>query len=250
MGARSDCCVRTERGNAIAAAVAVAFWRKARRSIMGDLWRGLVIILRRNLGDSLAPGRAGRDLNKNGVLDPYEDWRLPPEQRARDLAGRMTLEEKAGTMMHGTVRSAGPNGGVGMGAQYDTVANRRLIDSVKVTSLITRLSGDPAAIATQNNALQRIAENTRLGIPLTISTDPRNHFQYIVGASVQANRFSQWPEPLGFAAIGDSALVRRFGDIARQEYRAVGIGMALSPQADLATEPRSGRIPGTFGEDA
>ena len=95
-----------------------------------------------------------KDLNKNGVLDPYEDWRLPPEQRARDLAGRMTLEEKAGTMMHGTVRSAGPNGGVGMGAPYDTVANRRLIDSVKVTSLITRLSGDPAAIATQNNALQ------------------------------------------------------------------------------------------------
>jgi len=191
-----------------------------------------------------------RDLNKNGVLDPYEDWRLPAEQRARDLTGRMTLEEKAGTMMHGTVRSAGPNGGVGMGAQYDTAKNRALIDSVKITNAITRLSGDPASIATQNNALQRIAENTRLGIPLTISTDPRNHFQYVVGASVQANRFSQWPEPLGFAAIGDSALVRRFGDIARQEYRAVGIHMALSPQADLATEPRWGRIPGTFGEDA
>jgi len=191
-----------------------------------------------------------KDLNKNGVLDPYEDWRLSPEQRARDLLGRMTLEEKAGTMMHGTVRSTGPTGGVGMGAQYDTAATRRLIDSVKVTNLITRLSGDPAAIATQNNALQHIAENTRLGIPLTISTDPRNHFQYVVGTSVQTNRFSQWPEALGFAAIGDTALTRRFGDIARQEYRAVGIQMALSPQADLATEPRWGRISGTFGEDA
>jgi beta-glucosidase len=67
---------------------------------------------------------------------------------------------------------------------------------------------------------------------------------------VQTNRFSQWPEALGFAAIGDTALTRRFGDIARQEYRAVGIQMALSPQADLATEPRWGRIAGTFGEDA
>ena len=137
-----------------------------------------------------------------------------------------------------------------MGVGYDTAANRRLIDSAHVTNLITRLSADPATIATQNNLLQRIAESTRLGIPLTISTDPRNHFQSVVGATVQTNKFSQWPEALGFAAIGDTALTRAFGDIARQEYRAVGIQMALSPQADLATEPRWGRIAGTFGEDA
>lgn len=191
-----------------------------------------------------------KDLNRNGVLDPYEDWRLSPEQRARDLLARMTLEEKAGAMMHGTARSTGPTGTVGMGPQYDTVANRALIDSAHVHSMITRLSGDPATLAAQNNALQAIAERTRLGVPVTISTDPRNHFQYVVGASNQTNRFSQWPEPLGFAAIGDTALMRRFGDIVRQEYRAVGIHMALSPQADLATEPRWGRISGTFGEDA
>ena len=191
-----------------------------------------------------------RDLNKNGVVDPYEDRRLTPDRRARDLVARMTLEEKAGVMMHGTARTAGPMGGVGFGSQYDSAANRTLIDSVKVNSMITRLAGDPATLATQNNALQRIAENTRLGIPLTISTDPRHHFQFVAGATTQNNRFSQWPEALGFAAIGDTALVRRFGDIARQEYRAVGIHMALSPQADLATEPRWGRIIGTFGEDA
>ena len=191
-----------------------------------------------------------KDLNRSGVLDPYEDWRLSPEQRARDLVGRMTLEEKAGAMMHGTARSGGPMGAVGFGGQYDTAANRALIDSVKVNSMITRLAGDPATLAAQNNALQRIAEGTRLGIPVTISTDPRHHFQFVTGASVQNTGFSQWPEALGFAAIGDSALVRRFGDIARQEYRAVGVHMALSPQADLATEPRWGRIIGTFGEDA
>lgn len=195
-------------------------------------------------------GQGFKDLNRNGTLDRYEDWRLTPEQRARDLVARMTLEEKAGVMMHGTARTTGPTGGVGFGGQYDTAANRALIDSVKVNSMITRLAGDPAMLAAQNNALQRIAENTRLGIPLTISTDPRNHFQFVVGATTQANRFSQWPEALGFAAIGDTALVHRFGDIARQEYRAVGIHMALSPQADLATEPRWGRIAGTFGEDA
>ncbi|HMC54347.1 MAG TPA: glycoside hydrolase family 3 N-terminal domain-containing protein [Gemmatimonadaceae bacterium] len=191
-----------------------------------------------------------RDLNRNGVVDPYEDWRLAAGDRARDLVARMTLEEKAGTMMHGTARSTGGLGGIGAGAAYDTAANRVLIDSSKVTSMITRLRGEPAMLASQHNALQAIAERTRLGIPLTISTDPRNHFQYVIGASVTPGKFSQWPETLGFAAIDDTSLTRRFGDVARQEYRAVGIHMALSPQADLATEPRWSRINGTFGEDA
>jgi len=191
-----------------------------------------------------------KDLNRNGVLDPYEDWRLSPEQRARDLVARMTLGEKAGAMMHGTARAVGgPMAGAGMGGRYDTAAIRVLIDSVKVTNLITRLNADPEALATQNNVLQAIAERTRLGIPITISTDPRNHFQYLPGASSQTT-FSQGPEALGFGAIDDTALTRRFGDIARQEYRAVGIHMALSPQADLATEPRWPRVAGTFGEDA
>jgi len=191
-----------------------------------------------------------RDLNRNGKLDPYEDWRLTPAARARDLVSQMTLEEKAGAMMHGTARSGGQMGGAGVGAAYDTAANRRLIEGAKVNSMITRLGGDPASLAAQDNALQQLAEGTRLGIPLTISTDPRHHFQYVIGATVTAGKFSQWPEALGLAAIGDAALVRRFGDIARREYRAVGIQMALSPQADLSTEPRWARTTGTFGEDA
>jgi beta-glucosidase len=191
-----------------------------------------------------------KDLNRNGALEPYEDWRLTLAARARDLVGRMTLEEKAGTMMHGTARSDGPMGVAGMGARYDTAANRALVADAKVTSMITRLAGDPAIVAAENNSLQEIAEGTRLGIPLTISTDPRHHFQYVPGASSETRGFSQWPEPLGFAALADTGVMRRFGDIARQEYRAVGIHMALSPQADLATEPRWGRINGTFGENA
>jgi beta-glucosidase len=207
------------------------------------------------LGTRSAPvierdGRRFRDLDRNGAVDPYEDWRQTPEARARDLVARMTLEEKAGTMMHGTARTGGPMAAAGVGAGYDSAANRALISGAKVTSMITRLGGDPAVLAAQDNALQEIAESSRLGIPLTISTDPRHHFQYVLGASATAGRFSQWPEALGFAAIGDAGLMRKFGDIARQEYRAVGIQMALSPQADLSTEPRWSRINGTFGEDA
>jgi len=194
-------------------------------------------------------GKKFKDLNRNGRLEPYEDWRRSPQDRARDLVSRMTLEEKAGMMMHGTARSGGPLGMVGSGTGYDTAATGRLIRDAAVSSFITRLRADPATLAAQNNGLQEIAERTRLGIPLTISTDPRNHFQYTLGASVQSSGFSQWPETLGFAALRDATLVRKFADIARQEYRAVGIEETLSPQADIATEPRWGRISGTFGED-
>ena len=192
-------------------------------------------------------GRQFRDLNRNGTLEPYEDWRLTSVVRARDLVGRMTLEEKAGAAVHGSLSGSGPNP-MG-GSSYDTVAAAKAILTRNVNSLITRLSTTPAAFAEQNNALQGIAERGRLGIPLTISTDPRNHFQVFAGASVASSGFSQWPETLGLGALDDPALVKRFATIIRQEYRAVGIQMALSPQADIGTEPRWSRITGTFGED-
>lgn len=189
-----------------------------------------------------------RDLDRDGKLSPFEDWRLSSDQRAADLVKRMTLEEKAGEMMHGTLPALG--GMVpGRGKGYDFDKLKPLILDRNVTTFITRLSGDPAWLAEQNNAVQAIAEQGRLGVPVTISTDPRHHFQFVAGASVAAGGFSQWPEATGLAAIGDDKLVRRFGDIARQEYRAVGIHQALSPMADLATEPRWSRINGTFGED-
>jgi beta-glucosidase len=98
--------------------------------------------------------------------------------------------------------------------------------------------------------MQKYAEDsTRLGIPITIASDPRNHFSSTV-FSVSAKTFSQWCEPLGLAAIGDEKLTHEFADNSRQEYVAVGIRESLHPQIDLGTEPRWPRISGTFGEDA
>ncbi|CAI2439771.1 glycoside hydrolase family 3 protein [Serratia plymuthica] len=189
-----------------------------------------------------------KDLNHSGKLEPYEDWRLLPEERAADLVKRMTLQEKAGVMMHGSAPTA--NSPIGAGTHYDIDAAKKMIADAKVNTLITRLSADdPAVIAEENNKLQQIAEGTRLGIPVTISSDPRNSFEYLIGASLSSGKFTKWPETLGLAAIGDEQLTRRYADIVRQEYLAVGIREALSPQADLATEPRWARISGTFGED-
>jgi beta-glucosidase len=109
---------------------------------------------------------------------------------------------------------------------------------------------EPRAMAEWYNRVQQLAEQTRLGIPVTISSDPRHAFNDNPATSFLAGPFSQWPEQPGLAAAGDEALVQEFGDIARQEYLAVGIRVALHPMADLATEPRWARANGTFGEDA
>jgi len=186
-----------------------------------------------------------KDMNKNGQLEPYEDWRLSAQERAKDLQARLTLAEKAGLMMHGTAPQA-----AGSSTSYDLAALSTFIQTRSINTFITRASGDADLMAQAYNQIQALAEKSRLGIPVSISSDPRNSFQYVQGASVASGGFSKWPETLGLAAIGDAALTRRHGDIARQEYLAVGITQALSPQADLATEPRWARINGTFGEDA
>jgi len=139
---------------------------------------------------------------------------------------------------------------LGVGREYDLEKVRQFIAEDHVNTFITRLNGSAEFFAKQNNEVQAIAEASRWGIPVTISSDPRHHFEQVLGATMQDRAFSMWPEPLGFAALNDPELTRRFGDVVRQEYEAVGIRESLAPQADLATEPRWARINGTFGEDA
>jgi len=207
------------------------------------------------LGHRSAPliavdGLTFKDLNRNGKLDPYEDWRLSPQARTADLVQKMSVEELAGLMVHGTLPGFGPMGSIGVGTEYDLEKIRQFVEESHVNSFITRLRGGAANFARQNNAVQEVAESSRWGIPVTISSDPRNHFDQVLGAGTEDRSFSMWPEPLGFAALNDPALTRRFADVVRQEYEAVGIRESLAPQADLATEPRWARINGTFGEDA
>lgn len=193
-------------------------------------------------------GLSFRDLNRDGQINPFEDWRQTPEARAKDLVARMTLTEKAGTMMHGSIPGIGNVVGFSNDG-YDIPLFAPDISERHVTSFITRLAVGPRRMAEENNKLQEMAEGTRLGIPLTISTDPRHHFQFILGASNMATGYSLWPETLGFGALRDTKLMKRFADVARSEYRATGIHQALSPQADLFTEPRWARGTGTFGSN-
>ncbi|MXG90792.1 glycoside hydrolase family 3 N-terminal domain-containing protein [Nocardioides flavescens] len=182
-----------------------------------------------------------RDLDRDGDLTPYEDWRLSAGERASDLLARLTKEQKAGLLAHGTLATTGQ--------AYNTATNTDYIQTRNISTFITRLAIEPSAMAEQSNAVQQIAENTEWGIPVTISTDPRNGFAVTLGQTVARVGNTAFPEAIGMGATDDPALTRAYGDVIRQEYRAVGIHEGLSPQADIATEPRWSRINGTFGSD-
>lgn len=221
-------------------------------------------------------GQIFKDLNRNGHLDPYEDWRLPTRARIDDLIARMTVPEKAGLMMfasHGGFM--GPNGevleaiapppkgslkspvnvsGVPGFDPSDKPSPRDLILNRNVRWIGTSAGGNPAAFAQWANAIQEMAEASRLGIPAVLGSDPMHTTNRLPGGALPpADRkklTSSWPDQIGLAAIGDASLVQHFGEIAAAEFRALGFRVVLNPIADVSTEPRWNRIPGTFGEDA
>ncbi|MFD7133566.1 glycoside hydrolase family 3 protein [Streptomyces sp. NPDC059894] len=182
---------------------------------------------------------------------PYQNAELPVEQRVEDLLARMTVAEKAGQLFH-TMLAMKPDGSTVEKGDPGMVAldTTHMVHGQYLTHFNLLGSHDPAAIARWQNTLQAMAADTRLGIPVTLSTDPRHAFTDNVGASFDAGAFSAWPEPLGLAALRDPRLVHEFADTVRREYLAVGFRVALHPQIDLATEPRWSRQNGTFGSDA
>jgi beta-glucosidase len=188
----------------------------------------------------------------------YQDAELDIPERVADLIGRMSVEEKAGLLFHPIITMNADGSLVGDAVAAPSEATTRELVGDRSISHFNLLSahgpdGGPGAgvIAEWHNALQRLAvEETRWGIPVTLSTDPRHAFTHNPGTSMAAGPFSEWPEPLGLAALRDPRTVRGFGEIVRREYLAVGFRVALHPQLDLATEPRWARIGQTFGEDA
>ena len=196
-------------------------------------------------------GMSFRDLNKNNKLDRYEDYRLDTAQRVEDLISQMTLEEKVGTLFHPPV-TINPDWMFRLYSLF--VDGGKLTESEIINQHINHfnLYGNPKPerLAKRLNSLQKIASRSRLGIPVTISSDPIHEVPNGGGvASFSLDGFSKWPSQLGLAASQDPSLVKQFAEIAREEYLAVGIRTALHPMADLATEPRWARNFGTFGSD-
>ncbi|NQU81193.1 MAG: glycoside hydrolase family 3 C-terminal domain-containing protein [Bacteroidetes bacterium] len=209
-------------------------------------------------------GFAFKDLNKNGELDKYEDWRLTVDERAKDLASNMSVEQISGLMLYSAHQAIPASGGWFGGGTYggkklaESEANSWDLSDQQIDFLtndnlrhvlITSVES-PEVAARWNNNAQALVEGIGMGIPANNSSDPRHrsiaNTEYNAGAG---GDISMWHGSLGLAATFDPGIMKKFGEIASIEYRALGIATALSPQIDLATDPRWGRVNGTFGED-
>ncbi len=206
---------------------------------------------------------AFKDLNRNGSLDAYEDWRLPAEERAADLATKMSLEQIAGLMLYSGHQSIPGTGGWRGPALYNgkpyaesgadpsdlSDAQKKFLDEDNLRHVLITTLESPEVAARWNNKAQAMVEGLGLGIPINTSSDPRHGKDSYAEFNVSGADISIWPGTLGIAASFDPGLMQQFGDIASREYRALGIATALSPQIDLGTEPRWYRFDGTMGED-
>ena len=208
-------------------------------------------------------GFAFKDLNRNGKLDKYEDWRLPSEERAKDLASQLSLEEIAGLMLYSSHQQLpaleeGKKRGSYNGKPFSksfaspedlTDQQLKFIVEDKVRHILITKVQSPYVAAEWNNKVQALCESLDHGIPSNNSSDPRHGLiaddEFNAGAG---GKISVWPGLLGMAATFDPAVALRFGEVASTEYRALGMATALSPQIDLATEPRWRRVMATFGE--
>ncbi|WP_163537964.1 glycoside hydrolase family 3 N-terminal domain-containing protein [Gracilibacillus sp. YIM 98692] len=205
-----------------------------------------------------------KDLNKSGDLEPYKDWRLSAEERAKDLASKLSIEEIAGLMLysrHQSIPAAtrGPFVSTYDGKTFDESDAKawELSDQQKeflvkdhLRHVLVTTVETPETAAKWNNHVQALVEGIGHGIPANNSSDPRHGSdsskEFNEGAG---GHISMWPESLGLAATFSPETVQKFGEIAAKEYRALGLTTALSPQIDIATDPRWYRFNGTFGED-
>ncbi|MGW8357351.1 glycoside hydrolase family 3 protein [Streptomyces wedmorensis] len=184
-------------------------------------------------------------------MHPYQDPTRPVGERVEDLLARMTPEEKAGQLFH-SMLMMNPDGTpvTATDGSMLPLTTPELIADRGLTHFNLLGTHGAREMARWHNAIQEMAASTRLGIPVSLSTDPRHAFTDNVGTSFGSGAFSAWPEALGLAAVGDPELVFRFADTVRREYLSVGFRTALHPQIDLASEPRWSRQSGTFGSDA
>lgn len=207
-------------------------------------------------------GYAFKDLNRDGKLDIYEDWRQPIEKRVDDLVSKLSIEEIAGLMLysnHEAIPATSYDISNYHGKPYaesgakpwDLSDNqKRFLKEDHLRHILVTIIESPEVAARWNNQLQAYVEGLGHGIPANNSSDPRHSAR--ADAEFNAGgggKISMWPGPLGLAATFSPAIVKRFGEIASEEYRALGFATALSPQIDIATDPRWYRCHGTFGED-
>ncbi|MGO4784718.1 glycoside hydrolase family 3 N-terminal domain-containing protein [Cryobacterium sp. W22_MBD10_FK3] len=187
---------------------------------------------------------AFKDMNANGKLDVWEDWRLDATERSADLAGQMSIEQIAGLMLFSSHERSLEDG--------LTDAQKTYLSESNLRNVLNAAGSDAAVTVPWVNSMQAYVETLATAdlpyVPVNFSSDPRSTAGS-GGYNAEGADISRWPSSLGLAATFNTEHTTEFAEMSSAEYRALGITTALSPQIDLATEPRWARVGGTFGED-
>ncbi len=148
------------------------------------------------------------------------------DQKVAELLSKMTLEEKVGQMVQysGFEYATGPQ-------QSNSAAVLEEIKKGKVGSMLN------VAGARETRAFQKLAQQSRLKIPLLFGQDVIHGYR------------TTFPVNLGQAASWDLAMIEKSERIAATEASAYGIHWTFAPMVDIARDPRWGRVMEGSGED-
>ena len=187
-----------------------------------------------------------KDLNDNGVLDAYEDWRLSPQERAENLLSLMTAEQKAAQMVHLTLVTQKDSwfnkNNVGFALVYEYIFEPEEEEDEEESDETQTPISSARNAAMRTNEIQELSESSELGIPVIFSMDTEAGAAFVKDATYL-------PDEINQGAAGDVELVTRLNEVLKEELKAVGVRMALSPDADLITDPRWGRNQECYSED-
>lgn len=193
-------------------------------------------------------GYSFKDLNDNGELDAYEDWRLSAEERAEDLLSKMTVEQKAAQMVHLTLVSKRDSwfssDNVGFALVYEYIFDVPMEDEEDEEDEEGKpaVTGSAMNAAVMTNEIQELSESSELGIPVIFSMDTEAGAAFVKDATFL-------PDEVNLGAANDEALTAAYYEVLKEELMAMGVRMALSPDADLITDPRWGRNQECYSED-
>ncbi len=190
-----------------------------------------------------------KDLNDNGELDPYEDWRLSAEERADHLLSLMSAEQKAAQMVHLTLvtkkDSWFTSNNVGFALAYEYLfepeEDEEEDEDEAEASETSEISAAKNA-ARKTNEIQELSESSALGIPVIFSMDTEAGAAFVKDATFL-------PDEINLGAANSEELTAQYYTVLREELAAIGVRMALSPDADLITDPRWGRNQECYSED-
>lgn len=218
-----------------------------------------------------AEGLYFKDIDGSGSVSPVNDWRLPPETRAKAYTEKLTLEEKIGQLFIADWRMGiqqadpalrDPTGvldegkilkGQNIFARQDLPGTSGALKDWFIRHFIIRANAQPEDLTDWHNQLHAMAEESDRFIPVLTASNSRNeNGEVVFGMNDAAGVFASWPGTLGIAAAvkGDTPeLVEDFAHCVRREWNAVGLRKGYMYMADVVSDPRWQRTYGTFGED-